>query len=99
MSLRTRVRRLLQVAERKGLRLSGCPGCRGRRDQTVWMYVRHGDEGEITRSGDEPAPCRVCGEVPEQVIEVIERIVYTRGEAAAALAAWERVNACPSARA
>jgi len=92
MSFRTRVKRLVQIAERKGMAFSGCPGCRGRRDQTVWVYIRHDADDVRTRSGDEPAACRICGQVPERVIEVVERVVYTREQAAAALAAREGLN-------
>jgi hypothetical protein len=27
-----------------------------------------------------PSPCAVCGEVPEEVIEIVEQIVPARGE-------------------
>jgi len=72
MTVRTRVHRLLQAAQERGLVVTGCPACRDRRGYCVLLTVRRGPNGEEVPDPNEPKPCRACGKVPEQIIEVVE---------------------------
>lgn len=53
----------------------GCPACRERRGQQVFVDVQRQTDGEITYGDDMPQPCRVCGRVPEFIIEIVEETV------------------------
>ncbi len=84
MSLRGRVNRLVAAARRQGLSPgAGCPACRERRNVTVIMRGREDDAGEMAWAGEGPSPCAACGQVPEEVIEVVEQVVETRDQARA----------------
>ncbi|HEY7159180.1 MAG TPA: hypothetical protein VH575_34870 [Gemmataceae bacterium] len=70
MSLRTRLQRL----ERKVVD-PGCPACRDRRGRIVFVMAQRLPDGTVVPQEEEPQPCARCGQVPEQIIEVIETVV------------------------
>jgi hypothetical protein len=70
MSLRTRLQRL----ERAQID-TGCPACRDRRGRIVLLTAEQRPDGTVAVMEGEPASCALCGEVPEQVIEVVETVV------------------------
>jgi ssDNA-binding Zn-finger/Zn-ribbon topoisomerase 1 len=74
VKLQARLRRL-----ERDLGTPDCPECRERRGQTVLCRVRDGEDEQGVGS-DWPAPCPRCGEVPEQIIEIVEVLVTTREE-------------------
>lgn len=78
MSLRTRLHRLEGHAVARG-----CPACRERSGQVVLVTYRELPGGAVAPYADGPTPCPRCGEVPEQVIEVIEVVVESREDVAA----------------
>jgi hypothetical protein len=81
MNLRGRINRLAAAARRQGLLPEAeCPACRDRRKESVVVRGRSGDNGEVNWDWEGPTPCAVCGEVTEEVIEIIEQIVPARGE-------------------
>ena len=72
MRLRTRLRRL----EQRIAVDHGCPACRDRRSQSVITESRRLPDGTTEPVGDWPAPCIVCGNVPEwRIIEVVRPIL------------------------
>ena len=75
-SLRGRLNRL----ERAILPSGGCPACRDRRGRVVVHTCRQMADGSMRPDGDAPQPCDVCGEAPEEVIEIVEVVVSTRAE-------------------
>jgi hypothetical protein len=54
---------------------AGCPACRHRRGLIVLVTVREEPDGSWGAKEDQPRSCAVCGEVPEQIIEVVEHVV------------------------
>jgi hypothetical protein len=70
MSLRTHWQRL----ERKTVD-AGCPACRDRRGRIVFRTARPLHDGTIGSVEDEPQPCLRCGQIPKQIIEIVEMIV------------------------
>lgn len=70
MSLRSRLLRL-----ERNMVDAGCPGCRDRRGRIVLLTARRQPDGKVVVQEQEPQPCVHCGQVPEQIIEVIEIIV------------------------
>jgi hypothetical protein len=69
MKLRHRLHRLEQRLP------AGCPACRHRRGLVALVAVRQVPD-EPTRTGeDAPRPCAACGDVPEQIIEIVEQVV------------------------
>jgi hypothetical protein len=81
MNMRRRLARLESRSER------GCQDCRGKKWPAITPYIQDGLNGQpVLASGYErPAACPTCGEWPP-TIEIIEMVVHTREEAAAALA-------------
>ena len=73
MSLRTRLRRLEQTQMD-----AGCPACCDRRGRIVLLTARRLPDGTVVSADDEPQPCARCGQVPEQIIEVVETVVSER---------------------
>jgi hypothetical protein len=73
MKLRTRLQRL----ERHAVD-AGCPACRERRGLIVFLTAERLPDGTVVTTEDEPQLCARCGQVPEQVIEVIESVVDGR---------------------
>jgi hypothetical protein len=69
MNLRARLRRL----ERTTID-AGCPACRERRGWTVLLTARRLPDGTVAPVEGEPQPCVRCGQVPEQIIAVVEVI-------------------------
>jgi hypothetical protein len=69
MNLRARLRRL----ERTTI-VAGCPACRERRGRTVLLTARGLPDGTLAPGEDEPQPCVSCGQIPEQIIKVLEVI-------------------------
>jgi hypothetical protein len=57
---------------------TGCPACRDRRGRVVLVTSRSLPDGKTEPQGDWPPPCERCGEVPEQVVEIVETVVGTR---------------------
>jgi hypothetical protein len=81
MSLKGRMQRLAAAARRQGLSSEACcPACRDRRRLSVIVRGREDDDGEVAWKRASPPACAVCGEVPEEVIEIVEQIVPARGE-------------------
>lgn len=70
MSLRTRLQRL----ERHTVD-AGCPACRDRRGRAVLLTARQLPDRTLVSVDEEPQPCARCGQVPEQIIEIVETIV------------------------
>jgi hypothetical protein len=78
------LQRLVAAARRQGLLPeAGCPACRDRRKESVVVRGRSGDNGEVNWDWEGPPPCAVCGEVTEEVVEIIEQVVATRDQAQA----------------
>jgi hypothetical protein len=73
MSLRTRLQRL----ERNTVD-EGCPACRDRRGRIVLLTARQLPDGMVVPVEDPPRPCARCGQVPEQIIKIIESVVDAR---------------------
>lgn len=70
MKLRARLKRL----ERNTLD-AGCPACRDRLGRIALRIVERLPDGTVTVHAEGPQPCVQCGQIPEQVIEVIESVV------------------------
>jgi hypothetical protein len=62
-------------ARQKGLERNtvdaGCPTCRDRRGRIVLRTAEPLPDGTVVWDQDEPQPCQRCGQISEQVIEVI----------------------------
>jgi hypothetical protein len=79
-----RLRRLEGNARERGLLPEpGCPACRDRRGLTVFVRSRVGADGAVLWEEEGPAACAACGEVPEDVTEIVEQVVLDRGGARA----------------
>jgi hypothetical protein len=76
MRLRTR----LQNLERSRT-FAGCPVCRHRR-VIVLRTATPLPDGTVVWDVDKPQPCTHCGQIPEQIIEVILPVVDERIDAA-----------------
>lgn len=76
MSPRTRLQRL----ERMKIE-SDCPACRDRRGRIVLRTSLRQPDGTVVWDRDEPQSCARCGQVPEQIIEVVESVVVERTDA------------------
>ena len=76
MSLRGRLQRL----ERTKIE-AGCPACRDRRGRIVLVTARRLPDGTVVAVEEKPQPCAQCGQIPEQIIEVIESVVDERTDA------------------
>lgn len=77
VTLRTRLGRPeLRLARRD----EGCRACQDRRGLRVLATLRL---GTAAPPDDWPQPCPRCGDIPEQIIEIIEEIVETHERAAA----------------
>jgi hypothetical protein len=70
MSLRTRLQRL-----ERNTADAGCPACRDRRGRIVLLRAEQQPGGTVAVVEGEPAPCTLCGQVPEQIVEVVETVV------------------------
>jgi hypothetical protein len=72
MSARSLVRKLERLRESARHRGKlGCPACRDRLGRTALVFV----DPEGVTAGDAPAPCSVCGHVPERIIRIVETVV------------------------
>jgi hypothetical protein len=71
MNLRRRLQRLEKVIHGH----DGCPVCRPRCRRPVFLSVSRLADGTVVDVGERPAPCPRCGQVPEQIIEVVEMVV------------------------
>ena len=69
MNLRARLQRLERTTV-----VAGCPACRERRGRTVLLTARRLPDGTVPLVDGEPRPCVRCGQIPEQIIEVVEVI-------------------------
>lgn len=70
MSLRARLQRL----ERSSVNL-GCPACRDRQGRIVLLTAQRLLDGAVVTDEAEPQPCARCGQIPEQILEVVESVV------------------------
>jgi hypothetical protein len=71
MRLRGRLKRL----ERGLAADAGCTACRDRRGLVVLVGARQLADGSVVEEEDGPAACARCGEVPEQVLQIVEVVV------------------------
>ena len=72
MNLRARLQRLERTTV-----VAGCPACRERRGRTVLWTAQRLPDGTLAPGEpgeDEPQPCVRCGQIPEQIIKVLEVI-------------------------
>jgi hypothetical protein len=60
----------------------GCPMCRDRRGHIVFTTSQRMSDGSTIPEGDWPLPCEQCGEIAEQIIEIVKPIVDAEGKAA-----------------
>ena len=58
----------------------GCRACRDRRGRAVLIEIQRMPDGTVLPSEPYPEPCRCCGKVPEQIIEVRVTVVASRDE-------------------
>jgi hypothetical protein len=65
---------------------AGCPACRDRRGRELLHIRRQNLDGTCSSVNGEPLPCERCGNVPEELIEMVEVVVSTREE-------WDRFRA------
>jgi hypothetical protein len=65
--LQARLRRLEQRLGRD----TGCPACRHRQGRPELIECRELADGTVVLERPEPAPCAVCGTVPERIVRVI----------------------------
>jgi hypothetical protein len=72
--------RLIRLEQKVGVD-PRCPACRERCGYTMMVTARQLPDGTTARGSDRPAPCEQCGEVPEQVIEIVRPLVETRESA------------------
>lgn len=73
MSLRTRLQQLERYTVDRG-----CPACRDRRGRVVWVTAQRLPDGTVVVEKTELQPCARCGQVPEQVIVVVEEVAEAR---------------------
>jgi hypothetical protein len=73
-----RLRSRLQKLERSRT-FAGCPVCRHRRVIVIRTCTPLPD-GSVVWDGDKPHPCTCCGQIPEQLIEVILSVVDERND-------------------
>ena len=73
MSLRTRLQRL----ERNTVDV-GCPVCRDRRGRVALRIVERLPDGALAVRSEGPQPCVQCGQIPEQIMKVVETVVEPR---------------------
>jgi hypothetical protein len=57
---------------------TGCPDCRHRRGHVFLHISRQAPDGTLHSATAAPRPCSRCGQIPEEVIEVVEAIIATR---------------------
>jgi hypothetical protein len=76
MSLRTRLQRL----ERHRVE-EGCPACRDRRGRIVLWTAERLPDGTAVGVEKEPQACTRCGQIPEQILEVVLEVVEQRSGA------------------
>jgi hypothetical protein len=74
----------LAKLERNAVFDGGCPACRHRRGQLVTVFSEEQDDGTITEPEGPPSVCARCGEVPEQVVRVVEVVVDSPADSALA---------------
>lgn len=75
--LNARLRRL----ERNAVAAS-CPACRARRGRVALRTWRQLCDGTTVFDAPDPPPCGLCGQVAEEVIEILEVVVSTQEQAA-----------------
>jgi hypothetical protein len=73
MSLRTRLQRL-----ERNTADAGCPACRDRRGRIVLLTAERLPDGTVVAVENEPQACTRCGQIPEQIIQIIESVVDAR---------------------
>jgi hypothetical protein len=74
MSLRSRLQRL----ERSLMPEGGCPACCERRGRMIGLAARQLPDGSVVAEEEGPPPCSRCGQVPEQILLLIETLVEAR---------------------
>ena len=75
MRLRTRLHKL-----ERSRTFAGCPACRHRHIIVMRTGTQQAD-GTMVWDVDKPQPCTHCGQIPEQIIEVILSVVDERSNA------------------
>lgn len=71
------LRRRLQRLERNTVD-AGCPACRDRRGRIVLLTTERLPDGTVVAVENEPQPCTRCGQVPEQIIQIVLSVVDGR---------------------
>jgi hypothetical protein len=71
MKLQTRLARL----EQRIVVSRGCPACQERRGVIAVTESRRLPDGTTVPRGDWPAPCTLCGMVPEIIVEVVRPLL------------------------
>jgi hypothetical protein len=74
--------RLHSRLQRLGGRNDGCPACRDRRGRIVIVTSRRLLDGTTVPHGEWPTPCEQCGELPEQIIEIVEAVAEPQKDVA-----------------
>jgi hypothetical protein len=75
VTLKSRLMRLTQFGS------DLCPECRNRRGRVALLVASRSPDGTILTENDAPTPCSRCGEVPEQLVQVVEEVVDVRLDA------------------
>jgi hypothetical protein len=70
-----RLRARLAKLERSKLLNQSCPACAHRRGLSVLISADEDGQAMVAEADRLPAPCARCGEIPEQIIYVIEVVV------------------------
>jgi hypothetical protein len=76
MSIRTRLQYLEQRVPE-----TGCPACRDRFGRVVLVTTRQLADGTMLPTTKMPEPCSLCGQLPEEIIKIVEVVVETREQA------------------
>jgi hypothetical protein len=71
MKIRARLQRLEKTCSID----HSCPACRERRGRPTLVIREQLADGMGTEPNGMPAPCVKCGQIPEQIIEIVEKIV------------------------
>jgi hypothetical protein len=75
MSLKSRVARLSRQR-----RTERCPACRDRHGCLALVTGRQRRDGTFVPDRPPPEPCAACGQIPEEVLVVVEELVDNDGK-------------------
>jgi hypothetical protein len=73
VTIKSRLRRLSRELQPRV-----CPECRDRKGRLARVVASRSLDGAMVPQNDAPSPCSRCGEVPEQVVQVVEEVVEVR---------------------